>query len=327
MQRPIHVTISGAAGAIGYALVFRVASGQMFGPDQPVVLRLLELPQALDRLKGVAMEINDCAFPLLDDIVTTSDPVEAFDGSNLGCLVGGRPRQAGMERSDLIRVNAGVFKQMGEAIQQSAADDFRAVVVANPCNTNALITAQFAPKVPRKNITAMTRLDQNRAVSQLAAKAGVATKAISEMAIWGNHSPTMFPDFYNAKIEGKAAIETVDEAFLKENFVSRVAKRGAEIIKVRGSSSAASAANAVIDHVYDWYNPSPGKIVSMVIESDGSYGFDKGLMVSYPVQVDEDGTPKIVQGIELNPYAQDKLAASNDELAKEREIVAKELDF
>lgn len=319
-EKPLRVTITGAAGSIGYAMLFRVASGQMFGPDQPVILQLLELPRAIDALEGVAMELDDCAFPLLHDIVITDDAATAFKDTNLACLIGGRPRGKGMERSDLIEANGPIFTETGKAINDNAADDVRVIVVANPCNTNCLITMHNAPRVPRDRFTAMTRLDQNRAAGQLAKKAGVNPSLVTNMNIWGNHSPTMFPDFLHAEIDGTPATEAVGREWLENEFSKTVRTRGKAIIEARGASSAASAANAAIDHVHDWFNPS-GERVSMAICSDGSYGVDEGLICSFPVVVGDDGTPEIVQGLEISDYARKKIDATVDELKGERELV------
>ncbi len=324
MTSPVRVTITGPAGAIGYSILFRIASGAMFGPDTPVILQLLEIPQALKALEGVAMELDDCAFPLLQDIVLTDNAEVGFDGANVGVLIGGKPRQKGMERADLIKDNGAIFTGLGKAINAKAADDIRVVVVANPCNTNALIAMHSAPDVPRERFTAMTRLDQNRAVAQLAKKAGVATTAVSKLGIWGNHSPTMYPDFTNALIDGKPVTQVIsDEAWLKGEFLSTVQKRGAAIIEARGASSAASAANAAIDHVRDWFTKTPeDQWVSMAVPSTGAYGVAEGLIYSFPVRCDGQGNYTIVEGVELDAFSREKLAVTERELLEEREVVA-----
>src|ERR687889_1386053 len=280
MAEPKIVTVTGAAGQIGYALLFRIASGQMLGPDQPVRLRLLEIPDAVKAAEGTAMELDDCAFPLLVGIDITDDATQAFDGTNVALLVGARPRTKGMERADLLEANGGIFKPQGEAINAGAADDVKVLVVGNPANTNALIAQQHAPDVPAGRFTAMTRLDHNRALSQLAAKLAVPVTAIERMTIWGNHSATQYPDLFTTQVGGRSAAEQVDEAWLKDTFIPTVAKRGAAIIEARGQSSAASAANAAIDHVYDWVNGTEWTSSSVV--SDGSYGVPEGLTSSFP---------------------------------------------
>ncbi len=268
MSNPTHVTITGAAGAIGYAMLFRIASGQMFGPNKDVILQLLELPFAVKALEGVAMELEDSAFPLLKDIIITDDAATAFKDTNLACLIGGKPRGKGMLRADLIKDNGPIFTGVGKAIEAHAAEDVRILAVANPCNTNCLITMHNAPRVPKQNFSAMTRLDQNRAVNQLAKKAGVAVDKVDRLAIWGNHSPTMFPDYFNATIDGKPVTDVLDSEWLANEFVPTVATRGKAIIEARGASSAASAANAAIGHAHSWFNPEPGRWVSMAIPSD-----------------------------------------------------------
>lgn len=318
---PVRVTVTGAAGAIGYALLFRIASGAMFGPNRKVILQLLELPGAVNALKGVAMELDDCAFPLLAGIEISDDPKIAFRDTNLACLIGGKPRGPGMERADLIRDNGPIFVSTGKAINDYAADDVRVAVVANPCNTNCLITMHNAPRVPRERFTAMTRLDENRAVAQIAKKAGVGVEAVENMNIWGNHSPSMFPDFFNATVSGKPVAEVLDRTWLESEFIPVVGKRGGAIIAARGASSAASAANALIDHVYDWYNPTPGKRVSMCVVSDGSYGVEKGIISSFPVTISPDGSYQIVQGLEISDFARAKIDATVAELLEEREVV------
>ncbi|CRK59891.1 Malate dehydrogenase [Alloactinosynnema sp. L-07] len=319
---PVNVTVTGAAGQIGYALLFRIASGQLLGADTQVNLRLLEIPQAVKAAEGTAMELDDCAFPLLSGIEITDDAKKAFDGVNVALLVGARPRAAGMERGDLLAANGGIFKPQGEAINAGAADDVRVLVVGNPANTNALIAASHAPDVPRERFTAMTRLDHNRAISQLAAKLGVPVTEIKKLTIWGNHSATQYPDLFNAEVGGRNAAEAVnDEAWLADTFIPTVAKRGAAIIEARGASSAASAANAAIDHIYDWVNgTAEGDWTSMAIPSDGSYGVPEGLISSFPV-VCAGGRYEIVQGLEINEFSRARIDASVAELAEERDAV------
>ena len=284
---PVKVTVTGAAGQIGYAILFRIASGQMLGPDQPVELRLLEIPDAIKAAEGTAMELDDCAFPLLHAINISDDPKEAFDGANIGLLIGARPRGKGMERADLLEANGAIFKPQGEAINAGAADDIKVLVVGNPANTNALIAQSNAPDVPKERFTAMMRLDHNRAISQLANKLGVPVTQIKRMTTWGNHSPTQYPDLVNAKVDGNSAWVTVDdEAWIADEYIPRVGKRGAEIIEARGSSSAASAANAAIDHVHDWVLGTPdGDWVSMAVPSDGSYDIAEGIICGVPVHL------------------------------------------
>jgi len=320
MTTPIRVAVTGAAGNIGYALLFRLASGDCFGKDQPIILQLLEIPPAMGALEGVAMELNDAAFPLLHGIEMSDDPNVAFRNANQAFLVGSRPRGPGMLRADLIKINGPIFTGQGKALQ-NAASDIRMVVVGNPCNTNALIAMHSAPDVPNRQFSAMTRLDQNRAVSQLAGKLGVTASAVSNMAIYGNHGPSMYPDFFHAKCNGQLVTDMVDEAWLKETFVSTVAKRGKAIITARGKSSAASAASAAIDHMASWFHGTKeGEIVSMAVPSDGSYGVPEGLMFSFPVTI-SGGEWSIVQGIEHNDYAKEKIAATIKELEEERDAV------
>ena len=323
MKDPIRVAVTGAAGHIGYALLFRIASGAMFGPDQPVKLNLIEIEPAMKALKGVCMELDDCAFPLLKEIIATSDLDEGFKDVNWALLIGSVPRKAGMERSDLLGINGKIFTGQGQAIARNAAKDVRVLVVGNPCNTNCMIAMNAAPEVPAERWFAMTRLDENRAKTQLAQKAGVDVTEVSNMAIWGNHSPTMFPDFYNALIGGKPANEVIgDEAWLKETFVPTVGKRGAAIIEARGASSAASAANAVVDTVVSLTNPTPdGDWHSVCVCSKGEYGTEAGLITSFPIRTKADGTWEIVEGLELSQYSQSKIGASIDELAGERQTV------
>ena len=323
MASPISVTVTGAAGQIGYSLLFRIASGEAFGKDQPVALRLLEIEPALKALEGVAMELDDCAFPLLTSITTTSDLNTAFDGTNTALLVGSVPRKAGMERGDLLSINGSIFGPQGKAINDNAADDVRVVVVGNPCNTNCLIARSSAPDVPADRWFAMTRLDENRAKSQLARKAGVAVSDVTNLAIWGNHSATQFPDFGNAKIGGKAAIDVIaDHEWLRGDFITTVQKRGAAIIEARGLSSAASAANAVIDSVRSIYNPTPdGDCTALAVVSNGEYGVPEGLQFGFPVQSDGKSW-KVADGFELDEFAKEKIAVTTAELLDERNEVS-----
>ncbi|HVM26547.1 MAG TPA: malate dehydrogenase [Mycobacteriales bacterium] len=321
-QSPVNVTVTGAAGQIGYALLFRIASGQLLGPDTPVRLRLLEIPPALQAAEGTAMELDDCAFPLLAGIDITDDATTAFDGVNVALLVGARPRTKGMERGDLLEANGGIFRPQGEAINAGAADDVRVLVVGNPANTNALIASAHAPDVPAERFTAMTRLDHNRALSQLAKKTGSPVSEIKRLTIWGNHSATQYPDWSQATIGGRSAAEVVgDDSWLKETFIPTVAKRGAAIIEARGASSAASAANAAIDHVFDWVNGTvEGDWTSAAIPSDGSYGVPEGLISSFPC-TSENGEWTIVQGLEVDEFSRGKIDASVQELVEERDAV------
>ena len=320
---PVHVTVTGAAGQIGYSLLFRIASGQLLGPDQPVVLRLLEIEPALQALQGVAMEIDDCAFPLVADLELTSDLKVAFDGTSWALLVGSIPRKAGMERGDLLNINGGIFKPQGQAINDNAASDVRVLVVGNPCNTNCLIARSNAPDVPGDRWFAMTRLDENRAKSQLARKAGVAVSAVNNVAIWGNHSATQYPDFANATIEDRPAIEVIgDDEWLRGDFLSTVQKRGAAIIDARGSSSAASAANAVIDSVRGILEPtSKGDCTSLAVVSKGEYGVPEGLQFGFPVR--SNGVDwEVATGFQLDDFAQEKIKVTTDELISERNEVS-----
>jgi malate dehydrogenase len=324
MKTPITVSVTGAAGNIGYALLFRIASGSMFGPDQPVNLRLIEIEPGMKALEGVVMELDDCAFPLLRDVVATSDLAEGFKGANWAILVGSVPRKAGMERSDLLKINGGIFTGQGEAIAANAAEDIRVLVVGNPCNTNALIAMNSASGVPNDRFFAMTRLDENRAKSQLAAKAGVHNSDVTNMCIWGNHSATQYPDFTNAKINGKPVTDAIsDTEWLQGEFISTVQQRGAAIIQARGASSAASAANGAVDTVRSLTTPTPeGDWTSVCVCSDGSYGIDAGLIASMPISVDAEGNWHIVPGVELDAFSQEKLAATVQELRNEREAVS-----
>jgi malate dehydrogenase len=324
VARSVNVTVTGAAGQIGYALLFRIASGQLLGQDTKVRLRLLEIPQAVKAAEGTAMELEDCAFPLLDGIDITDDPKTAFDGVNVALLVGARPRTKGMERGDLLEANGGIFKPQGEAINAGAAEDVRVLVVGNPANTNALIAQQHAPDVPAERFTAMTRLDQNRAISQLANKLRVPVTEITRLAIWGNHSATQYPDLFHAEVGGRNAAEVVDDQeWIEKTFIPTVAKRGAAIIEARGASSAASAANAAIDHIHDWVNgTAEGDWVSMGVPSDGSYGVPKGLISSFPV-VCKDGKYEIVQDLNIDAFSRAKIAHTVAELEEERDAVRK----
>ena len=319
---PMRVTVTGAAGQIGYALLFRIASGQMFGPDVPVALRLLEVTPALKAAEGAAMELADCAFPLLASVDIFDDATAAFDGANVGLLVGARPRGPGMERADLLAANGGIFGPQGAAINAGAADDIRVLVVGNPANTNALIASAHAPDVPAARFTAMTRLDHNRAVAQLALKTGAAVGDIRNVIIWGNHSAKQYPDIAHATIAGAPAAGVVgDESWVRDVFVPTVAKRGAAIIEARGSSSAASAANAIVDHVRDWATGTrEGEWTSVALASDGSYGVAEGLISSFPA-VSKNGAWEVVQGIEIGEYARGKIDESVAELAEERDAV------
>jgi malate dehydrogenase len=321
-RTPVTVTVTGAAGQIGYALLFRVASGQLLGADVPVALRLLEIEPALKAAAGTAMELDDSAFPLLTSIEVTADVKAAFDGVNVALLVGARPRTAGMERGDLLEANGGIFKPQGEAINAGAADDVRVLVVGNPANTNALIAASHAPDVPGDRFTAMMRLDHNRALSQLSKKTGAPVSSITRLTIWGNHSATQYPDIFHAEVDGKNAAEVVnDQQWLEAEFIPTVAKRGAAIIEARGSSSAASAANAAIDHVHDWVNgTAPGDWTSSAIVSDGSYGVPEGLISSFPV-ISKSGAWEVVPDLEINDFSRARIDASVRELQEERDAV------
>ncbi len=324
-ESPVRVTVTGAAGQIGYALLFRIASGQLLGPDTPVHLGLLEIPDAVKAAEGTAMELDDSAFPLLAGIDIFDDPGQAFQGTDIALLVGARPRSKGMERADLIEANGAIFKPQGEAIAAGAADDVKVLVVGNPANTNALIAASNADGVPRERFTAMTRLDQNRAMTQLAKKAGAPVGEVTNLAVWGNHSPTMYPDVFNAKVSGDSAWEAVgrDKDWLEDDFIPTVGKRGAAIIESRGASSAASAATAVIDHVHDWVNGTPeGDWVSMAVPSDGSYGVAEGIISSFPVTC-SGGECEIVEGLDLDDFSRERIDATVAELIEERDAVQK----
>jgi len=323
MKSPIKVAVTGAAGQIGYSLVFRVASGEMFGPDQPVTLHLIEIPNALDALKGVVMELHDCAFPLLESVVPTADLDQGFHDINWGLLVGSVPRKAGMERKDLLGINGKIFIGQGQAIERNAAADVRVLVIGNPCNTNCLIAMNNAKEIPRDRWFAMTRLDENRARAQLAHKAGVEITRVTNLTIWGNHSSTQYPDFYNAKIDHRPANEVIgDEKWLKEEFISSVQQRGAAVIKARGLSSAGSAANAIIDTVRFLTNDTPSDDWhSVAVRSDGSYNVDRELISSFPVRV-HGGEWKIVQDLPINEFSRDKINKSIAELKEEKSLVS-----
>jgi malate dehydrogenase len=313
------VTVTGAAGQIGYAILFRIASGQMLGPDEKIHLRLLEIPDAVKAAEGTALELQDCAFPLLASTEIYDDPVKAFDGVELALLVGARPRTKGMERADLLEANGQIFKPQGEALNAGAAENVRVLVVGNPANTNALIALSNAPDIPSDRFSAMTRLDQNRAVAQLAAKLEVGVEDVQDLVVWGNHSPTMFPDLFNAKVGGEPAIDKVDMGWYENEYIPRIGKRGAEIIEARGASSAASAANAAIDHVHDWVLGADG-LRSMAVFSDGSYGVEEGVVSSFPMRV-SDGSYEIEQGLEVGDFARSKIDNTVAELVEEREAV------
>ena len=323
MTTPIRVAVTGAAGNIGYALLFRIANGDLFGPDQPVILQLLEITPAMKALEGVAMELDDCAFPLLADMVLTDDPNTAFKDANWALLVGARPRSKGMERKDLISVNGPIFVTQGKALNDNAASDIRVLVVGNPANTNCLIAMSNAPDIPNERFTAMTRLDHNRAKSQLAHKAGVPVTEVKKVTIWGNHSSTQYPDAYHAEIGGRPAPEVInDDAWIKEVFIPTVQKRGAAIIAARGHSSAASAANAAINHVQSWHHGTPeGDWVSMAIPSTGAYDTPKGVIFSYPVTI-KNGVYQVVEGLTLSDFDRERLSITGQELLEERATVA-----
>ncbi|MDH3417866.1 MAG: malate dehydrogenase [Gammaproteobacteria bacterium] len=319
---PAHVSITGAAGQIGYQLAFRIASGQLFGPGRRVVLQLLEIPPAMDALKGVAMELDDCAFNLLDDIVVTDDPNVGFRDIDSAFLVGSRPRALGMERKDLLVANAAIFSVQGKALNDAASRDVKVLVVGNPANTNALIARENAPDIDPRNFTAMTRLDHNRSKTQLAAKAGAHVSDVRKMTIWGNHSSTMYPDISHATIAGEAAAPKVPEDWYRDDFIPTVQQRGAAILKARGASSAASAASAAIDHMHDWINGTPaGDWVSMGVASDGSYGISEGVVYSYPVTC-SGGEYTVVDGLEISDFSRSMLDATDAELREERAGVA-----
>jgi malate dehydrogenase len=316
---PVRIAVTGAAGQIGYAILFRIASGQMLGGDRKVALRLLEIPDAVKAAEGTALELEDCAFGLLASTDIFDDPEQAFDGVNLALLIGARPRSKGMERADLLEANGQIFRPQGQALNSRAAEDVRILVVGNPANTNALIATASAPDIPRERFSAMTRLDENRAVAQLAGKLGVGVGEVQDLVVWGNHSPTMFPDLFNAKVGGRRAADLVDMDWYENEFIPRVGKRGAEIIEARGASSAASAANAAIDHVHDWMLGADG-LRSMAVCSDGSYGVAEGLMSSFPVRCG-DGSFEIAGDLDVGDFARAKIDATVTELEQERSAV------
>ena len=324
---PVRVAVTGAAGQIGYAILFRIASGQLLGPDTPVHLSLLEIPAALKAVEGTAMEIDDCAFPLVTGVDINDDPGKAFDGANVALLIGARPRTKGMERSDLLEANGGIFKPQGKALNDHAASDIKVLVVGNPANTNCLIAKSHAPDIPAERFTSMMRLDHNRAIAQLAAKADAAVSDVTNMTVWGNHSPTQYPDIFHAKVRGQNAADVAnDREWLENDFIPTVQKRGAAVIDARGASSAASAANAAVDHVRDWVLGTPaGNWVSMGIPSDGSYGIDEGLIFGFPVTC-SGGSYEIVEGLDLNDFSKARLDVTVNELKGERDTV-KQLDL
>ncbi len=321
MKDPVRVAVTGGAGQISYSLIFRIATGEMLGHDQPIILQLLEIPPAMDALKGVIMEINDCAFPLVTEIHGSDKPEEAFKDVDYALLVGSKPRGKGMERADLIKANGDIFSVQGKALNDHASKDVKVLVVGNPANTNALIAANNAPDLDDGQFTAMTRLDHNRAMTQLAQKTDSQVTDIEGLAIWGNHSSTQFPDLSHAKVAGKAALDLVDQEWYANDFIPTVQKRGAAIIDARGASSAASAASAALDHMRNWVAGSNGQIVSMAIPSDGSYDIAPGIMYSYPV-VCENGSYRIVEGLEISDFARERMQATENELREEREAVA-----
>ena len=321
MTSPVRVTVTGAAGQISYSLLFRIAAGEMLGPNQPVILQMLEITPALEALKGVAMELEDCAFPLLAGMVCTDDASEAFKDSDYALLVGARPRGPGMERKDLLEANAAIFSAQGKALNDNASREIKVLVVGNPANTNALITQRNAPDIDPRQFTAMTRLDHNRAMSQIANKTGSTINDVTHMTIWGNHSATQYPDLHEAKVSGRSAIELVDQDWYETDFIPTVQQRGAAIISARGASSAASAANAAIAHMRTWaLGTTDGDWVSMGVYSDGSYGIAEGLIYSFPC-VCKDGGWEIVQGLEINEFSRGKMEATENELAEERDAV------
>ena len=321
MKSPVRVAVTGAAGQISYALLFRIAAGNMLGPDQPVILNLLEIPKAMNALNGVVMELNDCAFPLLHDIVATDDPNTGFGDADYAILVGAKPRSKGMLRKDLLEANSQIFTAQGKALNDNAKPTVKVVVVGNPANTNALITAANAPKIDPKNITAMTRLDHNRAISQLGAKTGAAASSITKMTIWGNHSATQYPDISQTLVDGKTASELVDDTWYTDTFIPAVQQRGAAIIEARGASSAASAASAAIDHIHDWALGTDGDDwVSMAVPSDGSYGISEGIIYSFPVTCD-NGSYSIVQDLDVSEFSRERMDATRNELQEERDAV------
>ena len=322
MSKPVRVTVTGAAGQIGYSIVFRIAAGELLGSDQPIDLRLLEIPQAMGALEGVAMELVDCAFPLMTGLDLHDDPAEAFDGTNVALLVGSRPRTKGMERAELLSANGEIFTVQGKALNSAAASDVKVLVVGNPANTNCLIAMNNAPDIPRERFTSMMRLDHNRAVAQLSSKLAVGVEEITHMGVWGNHSPTMYPDLYNALVNGTPAVEVVDDnEWIEDEFLPGVGKRGAAVIEARGASSAASAANAAIEHARDWIAGTTGEWVSMGIPSDGSYGIPEGLICGFPCTC-AGGEYRVVEGLEINDFSRTRIDASVAELVAERDTVA-----
>jgi malate dehydrogenase len=320
--KPVKVAVTGAAGQIGYAILFRIASGEMLGPDTPVHLSLLEIPAAVKAAEGTAMELDDCAFPLLTGVDIHDDPNQAFDGVNIALLVGARPRTKGMERGDLLEANGGIFKPQGQALNQHAASDLKVLVVGNPANTNCLIAQSNAPDIPRERFTAMMRLDHNRAIAQVAGKTGAAISDVTNMTIWGNHSATQYPDVFHAKVNGQAAAEAIgDQAWIESDFIPTVQKRGAAIIEARGASSAASAANAAIDHVRNWVLGTPaGDWVSMAIPANGAYGIGEGIFAGHPCTC-QGGEYTVVDGLEIDDFSRSRIDASVKELNEEREAV------
>jgi malate dehydrogenase len=321
MKAPVRVTVTGAAGQIGYALLFRIAAGNMLGDDQPVILQLMDIAPAMEALNGVKMELDDCAFPLLADIICTDDPNVAFKDADYALLVGARPRGPGMERKDLLEANAAIFSVQGKAINDSASKNIKVLVVGNPANTNALIAQRNAPDINPRNFTAMTRLDHNRAMSQIARKTGKTVNEVTNMTIWGNHSATQYPDLFNAEVSGEKAISLIDQSWYESDFIPTVQQRGAAIIKARGASSAASAANAAIDHMRSWALGTEGNDwVSMGVYSDGSYDIAKGLIYSFPCRC-QNGDWEIVQGVEVGDFSRQKMQATEKELAEERDAV------
>jgi malate dehydrogenase len=322
LSNPVRVTVTGAAGQIGYSIVFRIASGQLLGPEQPVDLRLLEIPQAMGALEGVAMELVDCAFPLLAGLDLHDRPADAFDATNVALLVGSRPRTKGMERAELLSANGEIFTVQGKALGAVAAPDIKVLVVGNPANTNCLIAMNNAPDIPSERFTSMMRLDHNRAIAQLAAKLEVPVTDVTNMGVWGNHSPTMYPDLFHAHVDGRLAAGVVDDqAWIENEFLPNVGKRGAAIIEARGASSAASAASAAVDHVHDWVAGTGGGWVSMGVPSDGSYGVPEGLISGFPCTC-EDGLYTIVQGLDIDAFSREKIDASVAELVSERDTVS-----
>ncbi len=321
MKTPVRIAVTGAAGQIGYSLLFRIAAGEMLGKDQPVILQLLEITPAMEALSGVVMELEDCAYSLVEDIVATDQPDVAFKDVDYALLVGSRPRGPGMERKDLIEANAAIFSVQGKSLNDHASSKVKVLVVGNPANTNCLIAQRNAPDLDPRQFAAMTRLDHNRAVSQLAGKTGSHSKEITGLAIWGNHSATQYPDINHASVAGKTALDLIDQNWIEESFIPTIQQRGAAIIKARGSSSAASAANAAIEHLRDWVLGSDGKIVSMAVYSDGSYGIEKGLFYSFPCEC-KNADWSIVQDLEISEFSRQKMSATEAELREERDAVA-----